>query len=109
MKVLVCGGRDYGDFHYLASILNEYEIDTIIHGNARGADSLAERYGQIHGIPIERYPANWKKHGKAAGPIRNKEMLLDSEPDLVIACPGGRGTQHMIDTATEYGYEVREI
>ena len=55
------------------------------------------------------YPANWKKHGRAAGPIRNKQMLEEAKPDLVIAFPGGAGTANMVKQAREAGVKVEII
>jgi UDP-N-acetylmuramoylalanine-D-glutamate ligase len=110
MRVLVCGGRDYNDFDtvydYLKVLVtHQLEPVTIIHGAARGADSLAALAAERLGFDTEQYPANWSKHGRAAGPIRNKQML-DSGLDLVIAFPGGRGTANMITQARKAGVEV---
>jgi hypothetical protein len=73
----------------------------IISGGAAGADSLGEQYAQENGIAIERHPADWKKHGKAAGPIRNAEMAACA--DFLIAFWDGksRGTQNMMMNAVK--------
>jgi UDP-N-acetylmuramoylalanine-D-glutamate ligase len=60
-------------------------------------------------IPVETYEADWDTHGKAAGPIRNKRMLDEGKPDLVVAFPGGRGTANMISQARKAGVEVIEV
>jgi hypothetical protein len=102
MKVLVCGGRDYANFAFMCDVLDpirEGGISRIIHGGARGADSLAGRYAAMHGIEVEVYPADWEKHGKSAGPKRNAEMLAQSKPHLVVAFPGGKGTADMVKRA----------
>jgi hypothetical protein len=57
----------------------------IIHGGAKGADTLADQWAITNWVKIEEYKPNWEKHGKAAGPIRNKQMLDEGKPDLVIA------------------------
>ena len=110
MKLLVCGGRNFEDkewlYRFLDIIHKEDPIDTIIHGDARGADRLAGQWAIDNGITELKFPADWEKNGKAAGPIRNFEMLTKSCPDLVIAFPGGKGTKNMIDLATKKGYEV---
>jgi hypothetical protein len=54
------------------------------------------------------FPADWKRHGKSAGPLRNQEML-DAAPDLVIAFPGGRGTADMVRRAKSVNVKVIEI
>ena len=112
MRVLVCGGRDYQDKDKVFAVLDEIHsqtpISAIVHGCARGADTLGSDWAWVRGIDEERYPANWKLYGKKAGPLRNQQML-DTKPDLVIAFPGGCGTYHMINISREAGLEVRDI
>jgi hypothetical protein len=79
---------------------------TIIHGAARGADTLAGLFAKMFGTKVEAYPADWDTHGKAAGPIRNQQMLDEGKPDLVVAFPGGAGTKHMKETAARRGFRV---
>jgi hypothetical protein len=113
MKVLVCGGRDYTDFDKLEDVLNLiWRADgefTIISGAAKGADTLAIQYAKKYNNPLKTYPANWDLHGKAAGIIRNQQMLDHEHPDLVVAFPGGRGTADMMRRARAAGVAVREI
>lgn len=101
--LLICGGRTYDDYETLAAYLDaqwtEVGIARIIHGGANGADALAARYAVARNIQAICYPADWQKHGRAAGPIRNQYMLDNSEPDRVLACPGGRGTADMVARA----------
>ena len=110
IKVLVCGGRNFDDATLVSATLshinNNHGISVIIHGGASGADTLAELFANIKGISTQRYPANWQKHGRAAGPIRNKHMLEFSKPDLVIAFEGGRGTANMVSLAKKAGVTV---
>lgn len=108
MKVLVCGGREFQDYAAVCSVLERYEISLIIHGDARGADSLAKRYAIERGIPHLPFPADWQTHGRAAGPIRNKEMLRQN-PDIVIAFPGGRGTDNMCKQAVLANMKVVRV
>jgi hypothetical protein len=109
MRVLVCGGRDYSDRETLFSTLDRLGVTAIITGGARGADSLAERWTYERGVPVERYEADWRRHGSAAGPIRNQEMLDQGHPDLVLAFPGGRGTADMVRRARAAGVRVAEV
>jgi predicted Rossmann-fold nucleotide-binding protein len=107
--VLVCGGRGYDLYYRVVAILSEYDNIRIIHGGAPGLDSLADKYAKAVGVEVKVYPADWKKYGKAAGPIRNQEML-DNEPvDEVIAFPGGKGTFDMCRRAREKGIKVTEV
>lgn len=82
---------------------------TIISGKARGADSAAIDWAIVNWCPVLEFPADWKKHGRAAGPIRNQEMLDIGKPDLVIAFPGGDGTADMVRRSKKAGIEVLEI
>lgn len=107
--VLVCGGRDYDNMGKVSEVLDEEAPDMIIHGAARGADHLAQHYANYHSLPFMQYPAEWTKHGSAAGPIRNAKMLKYGKPDLVVAFPGGRGTRNMVNLARKAGVPVREV
>lgn len=71
----------------------------IISGGAAGVDTIAETYAANHGIPFIKFEANWSKHGKAAGPIRN-QLIIDAATH-VIAFPSrsGKGTQDSIKKA----------
>lgn len=109
MRILVCGGRDYNDMATMTKVLNIFDPIGIVTGGAKGADTLAENWADKRDVPVSKYMADWGEYGKAAGFIRNKEMLLKEKPDLVIAFPGGKGTKHMIKTAKEHGYFVLNI
>lgn len=113
MRVLVCGGRDYADYPAVKQVLDAIHVKTpitrLIHGDARGADHLAERWARWHFVAFSPYPANWSLHGGSAGRKRNQVMLDDGKPDLVIAFPGGRGTADMVRRAKAAGVPVREI
>jgi hypothetical protein len=109
MKVLVCGGRDFDDAELVDEVLNRINLDTpitwMVDGAARGADSLAYGWASARRIPTTRFFADWDRFGKSAGYRRNEEMAKWG-PDLVVAFPGGRGTQHMIDIAQRYNIRV---
>jgi len=105
MIVLVTGGRDFDDAEWLETVLGWLPIAAIVEGCARGADRLAELYAYDHRITLYHYPADWKMHGKAAGLIRNGQML-HARPDLVVAFPGGRGTADMVRRAQAAGVRI---
>ena len=106
MRVLVCGGRTYGNQDYLDKILNQIhateKITEIISGGARGADTCAIVWAEKAKVKCSVYYADWDKHGKAAGHIRNKEMLIRGNPDIIVAFPGGAGTRDMISLAYKH-------
>jgi hypothetical protein len=112
-RVLVCGGRDYADRQTLSDTLSrlraERGISVLIAGGARGADTLAEEWAKASGVECVVYHADWHKHGRAAGPIRNKRMLDEWRPTLVVAFPGGRGTRNCVKQARASGIEVVEV
>jgi hypothetical protein len=112
-RVLVCGGRDYFDPVRVFAVLDKFHaeagIDVLIDGAARGADELASNWAVTNGVQNDRYPADWEAFGSFAGPKRNKAMLDEGKPDLVIAFPGGAGTRNMIRQARKAGVEVVEI
>lgn len=123
MRVLVCGHREFDDWQLMNQILTEVYVScvdktpegkvdfTIIEGEAKGADFLARVWAKFRYLPYEAYPADWKTYGKAAGPIRNKAMLTEGKPDLVIAflAKDSIGTKNMINQATNYGVEVKVV
>jgi cysteine synthase len=115
MRVIVCGGRDFSDRALLFSTLNEVlrsyrpsEI-RIIHGAARGADSLAAEYAKSRHLSESPFPADWKAFGPGAGPIRNEQMLREGNPDLVVAFPGGKGTADMVSRAMKAEVKIVRV
>ena len=115
LRVLVCGGRDYLNTEAVWRALNALTRGRdvlIIHGAARGADSLAWGWGLIESKhrPL-KFPAQWYVNGvlnRAAGVLRNAQMLREGRPDLVVAFPGGRGTADMRVKAHTAGIPVWE-
>lgn len=115
MRVLVCGGRGYSGRNRVARQLDAVRVScphdsmTVIQGGATGADQLAREWCIAQCVPYINVPANWKRDGRAAGPIRNQRMLDDCKPDLVLAFPGGSGTADMVERAQRAGVRVLEI
>jgi hypothetical protein len=107
--VLVCGGRHYRDDKALRRVLDA-ALRTgplvIIEGGARGADRLAREWAKDRGVVCATFPADWDAHGPSAGPIRNRQMIDEGRPQMVLAFPGGRGTADMIRQAQAAGVLV---
>jgi hypothetical protein len=100
MKVLVFGGRDFIDEKFIFRVLDKLHVEygpftCLVEGEARGVDTIAKKWAKKCGLKVKKHPANWKLYGKAAGAIRNQEMLDENKIDLAIAFPGGRGTTDM--------------
>jgi len=119
--VLVCGGRNYDNrdkvFHVLDSALEAATLEekpfVLIHGGAKGADALSGLWASTWKDRVEErvYKADWATHGRAAGPIRNRLMFTESDPDVIIAFEGGAGTANMTSIGIKSGcpiYEVKE-
>lgn len=117
MRVLVCGSRHFNDRTKLFCDLDDLLFHfpwtgmTIIHGAAKGADTLAGEYARCNNYEVEVYPADWEKHGKAAGHIRNTQMLEEGKPDMVVAFlgPGSRGTANMIAQTVKAGVPLKVV
>ena len=122
MRVLVCGGRDFSSadaWNWLEKNAKDeiafktgciaFSIDVLIHGGARGADEGGASWGESEDAKVLCFPANWKKHGKSAGPVRNRKMLEEGKPDIVIAMPGGKGTANMVRQAEAAGVPVIDV
>ena len=112
MKIIVSGGRDFKLWAMLRGALDYQHkhiepITCIVHGGASGADDLAQAWAEENCISTKIYPADWDKHGRAAGPIRNKAML-EENPDakMLVVFPGGKGTANMLRLAKEAGLKT---
>lgn len=115
-RVLVCGSRRWADKAKLWRVLDfvnrERRITTIIHGGARGADTLAGEWAKWQEIEQVVYLALWKKNGGAAGPIRNAQMIAEGGPDVCVAFRRfgrSRGTDDMIRKAINASIDVHVI
>lgn len=112
-RILVCGGRDYNDRETVFATLDEFHrtrpIGMLIYGMAPGADRIGSEWAIRRGVSLNGFRADWQRHGRAAGPIRNQEMLDKGRPHVVIAFPGGRGTADMIRRARAAGVEVQMV
>lgn len=128
MRILVCGDRHWGkklwgiseddtkwvfdqsqiDFlrEKLDALNLENSFTVLIEGEAKGADTYGRLWAERSGVPVEAYPAEWNRYHHAAGPIRNKQMLEEGKPDLVVAfhndIESSKGTKSMISLAKKY-------
>lgn len=110
-RVLVCGDREWTAIEPIRAVLQKYPPGTVvIHGAARGADTLADQVAKELGFDVDPYPADWKKFKKAAGPIRNSQMLAEGHPTEVHAFHNAlehsTGTKDMVIKAEHAGLRV---
>lgn len=131
MRILVTGSRSWTDEDAVEAALREAWIDagspvqvasmTLVHGACpTGADAIADRIARRVGMQVEPHPADWERHGRSAGPIRNAEMVVagaDVCLAFIAACTSPRcreprphpshGATHCADLSTAAGIEVR--
>lgn len=108
MKLIIAGGRNYQltqeDYKRLNALHAENRISTVASGGASGADADGETWARYKNIPVRRFRADWRTHGRAAGPMRNRQMA--EYADAVALFPGGRGTQSMYNEAKKAGIKI---
>ena len=103
MNVAIVGGCDFDDYEQFKSCIDGEKIKfkSIISGGARGVDTLAERYAKEIGVPVKIYWPDWTKHGKAAGPIRNRQIIENADCVIAFWDEKSPGTRCSIKIAEE--------
>ena len=118
LRIIIAGTRTFHDYDKLRHVMSEIAGNIpkdnieIVSGGCSGADRLAEVFARRNGISLKVFRADWKKYGRAAGPIRNRDMAeyVGATGFLVAFWDGkSRGTKHMIETGTERGLWVRVV
>lgn len=113
MKLLVAGSRGVDDVEFIESMLDgfrkEYPLECIVSGLAKGPDTIAKNWADKNGIPVMEFPAEWDRFGKAAGPIRNSEMLKVSDCLLAFWDGKSSGTKDMIKKTQDAKKPMRVI
>lgn len=119
--VLVCGGRAvdrairFSLLGMLDTLHAKQPFTRLVHGacphpldeggnkhpDLWSADMVADEWARNNSVEVKDYPADWKRHGRSAGPIRNASMLVYEAVDLVVAAPGGAGTAGMVRLAKD--------
>lgn len=112
-RILITGSRNWTDWDEVAYALMDatprpYDYRYIIvHGGARGADTIAAAWAKSWGMEVEVHPADWRTHGKAAGPIRNQKMVdLGAHVCLAFPQPKSVGTWDCVRRAKAAGIPV---
>lgn len=115
MKLIIAGGRDinlqpFNVYDYLEEKdISPEDIELVISGGATGVDTGADYFSRHYDIPFKEFPANWLKHGKAAGPIRNREMAKYGDALLLIWDGQSRGSANMKKEMEKLGKPIYEI
>lgn len=112
-RVLVCGSREYEFGSKVFAELNEaegyYGDIIVIQGGAKGADAFAKQWALSKGVCCLQVDAAWDAFSKRAGSIRNGWMLKFAAPHIVLAFPGGTGTEDMCKQASAAGLPVYRV
>lgn len=114
LRILICGDRNWTDYFAIRNLLKthmestqSFHVECVIEGEASGADTFARIAATELGIKVLSFPANWKEHGKSAGPIRNTQMLVEGKPNLVWAfhdhITDSKGTSNMVVQSKKAG------
>ena len=103
-KVIIAGGRDFTDYELLSAVISKLaatELDnkqvSIVSGMARGADALGYMFAHKNNVKVYEFHADWVKHGKGAGFMRNREMGDFADALLAFWDGDSKGTKHMIE------------
>lgn len=109
MRVIVAGSRDATEAQVNEALARCPWIgfaSAIVSGTARGADEFGERWAAKQGVEVRRFPADWRTHGKRAGPIRNRQMAQNADGLVAVWDGRSRGTKTMIEFAQQRGLRV---
>jgi hypothetical protein len=113
MRLVVTGGRDYSDtagaFAALDALHARRPIAVLIQGEARGLDARAKNWAFRRGTKCDGYKADWDRYDRAAGGIRNQQMIDEGKPDYALVFPGGRGTADMRSRLVVAGIPFEEV
>lgn len=110
MKLIIAGGRDIDDAGLVQFAIEDSgwgpSVTEVVSGGTPGVDSAGEAIAALHGIRVQRFPAEWHLHGRAAGPIRNEKMAIYGDRLIAIWDGSSRGTKNMIDQMKRLGKPV---
>lgn len=113
LTVLICGDRNWSNVPKIQAEINKLPRGTtVLEGGCSGADTLANALASRRGLVVRTFPADWCTYGRAAGPIRNTQMLRE-HPDLVLAFHSNlsqsRGTADTVRKARKLGIKTRVV
>lgn len=115
IRLIIAGGRDFDNYHLLKHAVGGimqrvgFKNTEIVSGTAKGADSLGEQFAKEFGILVKRFPADWDKHGKRAGYIRNEQMAQYATHCICFWDGKSKGTESMIELAKRNGLHTRVV
>lgn len=109
MKLAIIGSREFNDYEFLCKSLEPIKsmVQLVVSGGAKGADELGERWANENNIPTLIFYADWKKHGKSAGFIRNIDIIKNCDAVVAYQVNQSKGTQHSLNLAKEHSKKIR--
>lgn len=107
LSTIIAGSRDYQLTEEDLARLNDLPIREVVSGGSTGVDQAGKEWAGSRGIPVKRFPADWKRYSHGAGPKRNREMTKYA--DAVVLFPGGRGTDSMRREAVKAGIRIYDF
>jgi len=108
VKTIIAGSRAFTDYETLCHAMRAagVTVTEVVSGGSSGVDALGERWATEQGLPVKRFPAQWEKYGRAAGPKRNQQMAAYGEALIALWEGGGRSTSKIIREARKRGLRV---
>ena len=104
MRIAIVGSREYPNLAEVRDYVMSLPDDTVvITGGARGVDQMAEDTARARGLKVVVHRAEWDKHGKAAGPIRNRLVVEDCDRLVAFWDEVTPGTKNAISQASKAG------
>lgn len=99
MKVIIAGSRKVEDYRLVVQAMERcgYEVTEVVCGMATGVDRLGEQWARANDISVTEMPADWNRHGRSAGPIRNRQMAEYADAAVIIWDGKSRGSRNMIN------------
>jgi hypothetical protein len=111
--LIIAGGRDITQYGFVEATINFLgiadKITEVCCGMANGVDTSGLRWANEHKIPVKVFEADWNKHGKAAGPIRNEQMAQYADALLLIWDGESKGSKSMLGLAEKYNLVIHEV
>lgn len=110
-RIAIIGSRTFNDYDLLSKTLEPYKdgISLIVSGGARGADSLGEKWAKENKKSTRIFLPEWKKHGKSAGYIRNKDIVKNSDGVIAFWDGQSKGTQHSFKLCDEMNVPLKIV
>lgn len=105
MKTIIAGSRGITSFGPVLDAIRSFpnEITEVISGMAKGVDTSAIEWAHQNNLPVKCFPAEWRKFGNSAGPIRNIEMANYADALIAVWDGKSKGTKHMISVMERQG------